>query len=160
MSRFGPQRFLEWLITNFYWISTKNWRFTLNSAKTTPKRGIFYVFQVFANLRMKWQFLIDRTLKFVISDLKNPCGPNLDTSSSNTSKVLLFRGSLCKFKGVPPISPVNTQNSYSAARKTYTRPNLVVAGNFTPPPLPLYIDWNIEDKTISLKLFRFKFTHV
>ena len=97
-------RFPGLLVTNLKVLSTKNWYFTLKFSKTWNTSKIPLLELIFANLKSKRQFLINRTPKFVISDLKKPHGPNLGSLSSNTSKVLLFRGNFCKFKGVTLIS--------------------------------------------------------
>ena len=46
-------------------------------------------------------------------------------------EIPLNKGSFCKSKGVSPISPRKNRNSWSATQKTYSRPNLVVAGKKT-----------------------------
>ena len=100
------------MVTNFGALCMKNRRFTLKFAKTTPNRGIFHVFElrgcnlvvILSNLRVKCQFFVDRTLKFVIKDPKNVYRPHLDTQIANTSKIPFSRGSFCNFKGEAPIS--------------------------------------------------------
>ena len=81
------------MITNFGVLPTKNWHVTLLLAKTTSKKNIFGVFHVFANdevlifSRQGLRILV--ALKFVISDPKNQCEPNMDIYSVIIAKILL-----------------------------------------------------------------------
>ena len=76
---------------------------------------------------------------------------NLETQIANTSKIPLFGGSFCKFKGVLKISPGKDPDFRDQRpNKTYSRPNLMLTSENTPLPPPRF-DSSIRGSALQTK---------